>query len=196
MPTVGSFHRFFWKGRPNAVVPPGVGQTSMYPQWQSTVTAMAVTFWPPFTVLRPYWQQVRWLWGLVYRLWSWRDPQQHVRLEQWVARVEVLTPLELQVLDRVVAVLRGPWWEEAQARVAVCAHTPKMEGHEQWLAYSRALKSNPGQAQNVYRHVRVVHELHDASQHALTNPEAHLLAELAYQAYAVLGRPDRRLVMH
>src|SRR3990167_5298446 len=101
MPTVGAFHRFYWRSRANVPVPPGPPQHWMYPAWQSTVT-MSMAVWAfPFDVLGPVWQQIRWLWTIVRSLWWLRDRRQQDRIEQWIARLAVLTPLEGQVLDRV-----------------------------------------------------------------------------------------------
>lgn len=195
MPTVGSFHRIFWGTQRNPVNPASRSSAWMYPGVQSVVT-MGMAIWGvPLAVVRPIWDQLRWSGRLVKHLWWVRAPDAQGRVEQWIARLEAFTPQELTVLERVVATLTGPYWADAQARVAACATTPKFHQPDQWVQYSRAIKRDIGQAQNVFRHVRVVHELRDA--HAeLPNPDAHLVTELAYQARALEGRPNRRVIAH
>lgn len=114
-----------------------------------------------------------------------------VRQWQWGARMLALDHEQQAVIERVIATMQGPWWDPAKQKVRICATTPKFHQAAQWVDYGRALKANAGQAQNVFRHIKVVHELHaDAaqSQQALTNPEAHLVTELAYQGMASIGR--------
>ncbi len=155
----------------------------------------SVVFGPPLDLLRPIWRQVRWYAHLAVRLWHWRAPANQDQLETWIARLEDFTPAELLALERVVLTVRSPYWDEAAERVEACAHTPKFHQPEQWVEYGRAIKKDMGQAQNVFRHVRVVHELR-AAHPELPNPDAHLLAELAYQAQALRGRPNRRVSAH
>lgn len=154
-----------------------------------------VGFWVPMDAIRPWLDHLRWYWRLATRLWQWRAPQNRQRLEVWIDRLERLDVEEGAVLERVIQAMACPQWADAQARVRVCATTPKFHQPEQWLAYSRAIKANGGQAQNVFRHLKVVQEL-QAAHPGLSNPDAHLLAELAYQGFAAMGRPDRTVVTH
>lgn len=189
MPTVGSFHRFYWKSRPNVPAAPGVAVSWIYPQVQSVQASMSMgmAIWGvPFDAVRPIWRQVRWLVEIARRLWYWRSPSTQEQLETWIARIEALTPEQALVLDRVCEALSGPYWDVARREVLACATSPKFHQPEQWVAYSRALKANAGQAQNVFRHVKVVHALRE--KYPVSNPEAHLVTELAYQGLAARGR--------
>ena len=188
MPTIGPFHRNFWRARANTPPPPGTANAWMYPGWQSSVTMLAI-WGVPWELLAPLWRQLRWIAGIVWQLWAWRDPIQQARLETWIARLAACPFEERVVLERVWIVLQSPYWADTLDRVAACATTPKFHQPEQWLAYSRALKANAGQAQNVFRHIKVVHELKDRYP-TLSNPDAHLLTELGYQAFAARGRPE------
>lgn len=129
-------------------------------------------------VLRPWVQWLRWLWAVIRQLGVMR-----------------LTVEQLAVLERAVTLMQGPEWADAQQAVQVCATTPKFHQVSQWLEYGRAIKADGGQAQNVYRHVKVVQAL-KAAHPSLTNPEAHLLAELAYHGFARIDRRTVQIVTH
>lgn len=174
----------------------------MYAEWQSTIqrtVTLTMAIWGvPFEALGPIGAQLRWYWTLARRLWRWRAPENQDKLETWIARLEEFDAEEVAILDRVLHAFAHPRWRDAQQAVRVCATTPKFHQPEQWVEYGRALKGNPGQAQNVFRHIRVVHVLRGLQDDAgpLSNPDAHLLAELAYQGFAALGRPGRKVVAH
>lgn len=178
MPTIGTFHRQYWRQRANTPPPPGTGIRS--PRSLTPVLSAqgvhSVVFGPPLDLIRAWWIRLRniWVWGSRYA----DLPDDH-----------------RAVLERVVAVMALAQWDEARQAVQACATSPSFHDPSQWVDYSRAVKGNIGQAQNVFRHLRVVQELTTAHP-GLTNPDAHLLAELAYQAHAQLGRPDRRIVNH
>ena len=183
MPVIGSFHAVYWRARANAPPPTGVNDPWMYPGWQSSVTLSMAIWGLPVAVLAPTWAHLRWYGRLARALWGWRQPAQQARLDGWIERLSASSAGDLAVFDHVAAVLEGPYWAHAQALVQACATSPKFHQPEQWVAYSRAVKADGGQAQNIWRHVKVVHELKVA--HAeITNPEAHLVTELAYQRFA------------
>ena len=218
MPTVGSFHTKFWKARANIPPPPGTATGWMYPGVQSVVTMHMALWGPPLDVLSAIWARLLWWLRLGRRLWALSPLQRDgllaalERLEagrpvavkapvardvvpEWGRRLEQLTADQRAVLERVASTVESPAWDDALARVAACSTTPKFHQPEQWVEYGRAIKKDRGQAQNVYRHVRVVHEL-KAAYPDLTNPEAHLLTELAYHARALRGRQGRRVIEH
>ena len=179
MPTIGGFHAKFWKTRANGAGPGGTAARWMYPQWQASIITMSASFVGGC---------VEALWALWARLqWTWRL---HRRLQ-----VSRLTDAQLAVLERAVTLMQSPFWANAEQAVQVCATTPKFHQSQQWVEYSRALKANAGQAQNVFRHIKVVRDL-VAAHPALTNPEAHFLAELAYQGFARIERRDVKIVHH
>jgi hypothetical protein len=174
MPVIGEFHGKFWRSRANPVVAAGTSVTWMYPQVQSVVTSMGSLF----GALQPLYERAVWCWTFLRLIWSF-DAEQRA------------------VLERVVQAVTHPKWDQAKAAVASCATSPKFHQPEQWVEYGRALKANVGQAQNVFRHVKVVHALRGLQDGAATisNPDAHLLAELAYQAFARVDR-RRKVVTH
>lgn len=188
MPVVGEFHGKFWRARANTPAPVGASSPWMYPPTQAgVITLSLVVCGVPLEALRPIWAQLRWYWRLAKRLWHWRAQQNQEKLETWIARLEELEPEQLVVVERVVASVQGPYWADARTKVRACATTPKFHRPEQWVEYGRALKANAGQAQNVFRHIKVVHELR-AQHPEMTNPEAHLITELAYHGFAAMRR--------
>lgn len=190
MPVIGSFHHQYWRARANVPPPPGTANPMQYPLWQSSrgTTTFGMAIWGvPLDALRPIWRQARWLWAISRRLWHWRSAASQARLEAWIDRLEALEPDQRAALERAHDLLTGPYWPDACERVRVCMTTPKFHQPEQWVIYSRAVKADAGQAQNVWRHMRIVHELKAAFP--ISNPDAHFVTELAYQAVAAASRP-------
>lgn len=170
MPVVGAFHNRYWKARANAPPPPATPGVGGYPAWQASVIC-SVVWGVPFDIIKAWyvWARLVWTWG---------------------QRIVTLPPDQIAVIERVVQALTGPQWADVRQRVRACANTPGFHDPKAWIDYSRALRANPGQAQNLYRHLKVVSEL-QAVYPALSNPGAHLLAELGYQQFAAEGRPRR-----
>jgi hypothetical protein len=147
----------------------------MYPAWQRSVICVSF-FGVPWDYAKHLWDVLCWYW----RLWK-------------CLRLSSMNAEQLAVLVRVSRALHRPEWATARQLVRDCATSPSFHRPEQWIEYGRALKANAGQAQNVFRHVKVVHQL-KAAHPELSNPEAHLLAELGYQGFATRKHPDRRVV--
>jgi len=198
VPVVGEFHGKFWRARANPVAEPAPAvQKWQYPLWQSsrsTVTFGMAIWGVPFDAIGSWGQRLWRLLRLLPCLWRWTREKD--TLETWVARITQLTEEEYTVLDRVVSAMKHPAWPQARAAVQDCATTPSFHQQEQWLHFGQAIKANKGQAQNIYRHVKVVHALRGLQDAPgpLTNPEAHLLAELAYQGYAGFDRRAKEIV--
>lgn len=173
MPVVGEFHGKFWRARANPIQAPGPATAWQYPRVQAAIILGSL-----FGVLHVVYERAVWCWTFLRLIWSFDADQR-------------------AVLERVIGAVTHPKWEQAKAAVASCATSPKFHQPEQWVEYGRALKANVGQAQNVFRHVKVVHALRGLQDGAapISNPEAHLLAELAYQAFASIDR-RRKVVTH
>ena len=166
-----------------------------YPPTQAAIVA---TFGTLFGALQVVYEQVAWYLRLARRLWTWRDAR-HAYLETWLDRLDTFDRGQRLVLERVVQAVTSGHWAEAQAAVRACAATPGFHRDEAWVDYGRLIKANRGQAQNVFRHLKAVsaiRPLADVEVPRLSNPEAHLLIELAYQEMAALGRPGRRMIQH
>lgn len=194
MPTIGVFHAKFWRARANLPAAPGTTVGWMYPQVQAAVLMCALPWSIPWAALGPVRHQVRWLWSLVKRLWWVRSVAQQADIDEWIVRVQNMGDEQRAVLERVYGLFAGAAWPVARDEVRACATSPKFHQPEQWVGYSRAVKSNPGQAQNIWRHMKVVFAIQAAT--GASNTDAHLLAELAYQGMAAQGRPERVIVHH
>ena len=155
MPTVGSFHRKFWRSRANP--PPAAGHDG---RWQYPFVQGAV-FGSLFGALQTLYERAWGWWLLARRLWAYDRTQ-----------VGALVP----VLD----MLESAHWTAAKDAVTVTAHAPGFHRDSTWIDYSRAMKRNRGQQENVYRHLKAVQTLQGDG--GVTESDAHLLIELAYQA--------------
>lgn len=164
MPVVGEFHRFFWSRHGTAPAPPPVTTRPGYPMWQASVILPSL-----FGIIGARWdaflEQVRW-WYALYR------------------RIKALPPTSHLVLLTVLRSLEHPAYPAAKQAVRATAITERFNRPESWLEYSRAVKSSPHLAENMYRHLRAM-TLVRTEHPALTNPEQNLLVELAYAEYAV-----------
>lgn len=174
MPVVGEYHAFFWKGRANQAQAANVHQWQ-YPHWQSTVTLMMAGFWLD---LGPLMRWVRRCGRYLRTIW---------RLQPWTLSGE-----QMAVLDHTLAVVTGPAFPLAQAQVRTCAHLANFSRPEEWLEFGRALKSNHGQAQNVWRHYWAVRAVQQAQD--IRTADAHLAVELAYHGYAATAKDTAQIV--
>jgi hypothetical protein len=201
MPVAGEFHDKFWRAKANA--PPVVAAAAIggYPLWQASVLTVAI-FGPPLDRLRHWadqsrrWLQrtgrrIQWSWWIARRVWTWRVWAEQIAPTPWSTRLDALDLEQLAVLERVIRVMQSHDWSVARQRVRICASTLGFHDPQAWIQYSRLIKTNPGQAQNVFRHLKVVYELTQADP-TLTNPDAHLLAELGYQGFMAQGRAGLR----
>ena len=113
--------------------------------------------------------------------------EQQEQREQWLTRLSAMSAEQRAILQRVTTVLESSAWQEAQVAVRRCATTLGFANPEMWVQYSRVIKADPGQAENVFRHTKAVHEVKAAVTVAglsISNPDLHLLVELAYQGFA------------
>jgi len=173
VPTVGSFHSFYWNdATPSTVVivPTGRG-VGGYPAWQASVITPS-------------------LFGVVG---AWIDHQ--VQRLRWalrlVRRIERLDAEQRDVLSRVLTTLESPAWPVARVSVRQTATTLGFNRPEAWIHLSRELKASPGRAENTYRHLQTCTTLRNRLREqgsTVTNPQMHLVAELAYQGFAARGR--------
>jgi len=96
------------------------------------------------------------------------------------------------VLLHTLQVLESPIYPHAKRAVRETATTIGFRNPESWVAYSRAMKSDPKKAENIWRAVRAreLTQGHWAATQPgstltkLSNPQLAFLAEVAYQEYA------------
>lgn len=187
MPVVGEFHGHYWNlSDSNAAPVAGPGRGG-YPAWQASVTSMII-FGPPLDWLKALWLRLRWLVRLL--VWGWRVPRDE---REWtlvtLGQIVRLGREERAVLGQALTLMDSPNWQPARTIVRQTAQTLGFNRPEAWLPYSRALKAEPGQAENTFRHLKSVHDLRaQARSSTVTNPQAHFLIELAYQGFGAMGR--------
>lgn len=109
------------------------------------------------------------------------------RRDEWIKHLAGCTPEQRAILDSVIAAMQSPHWETARRVVRDTAQTLGFNDPNAWVQYSRAVKKDPGQAENTFRHLKSVHDLR-GEVGVLSNPQAHLLIELAYHGFAETGR--------
>lgn len=201
MPTVGAFHQKYWRAKANAPPPPAVEGGGGYPLWQSSIVTASVVFGPPLDLLGAIGSRG---WAFCRRRW-WRTQailrfvrhrvQVQARLIAWIWRGETLDAEQFAVMQAVLTALQSPAWRPARVAVRDCAGALNFSDPKMWQTYSRALRDDAGQAQNIYRHLKVVLALR-AVLPLLENPETHLLAELAYQGFRSTGHRPARIIAH
>lgn len=187
MPTVGPFHGFYWNFSDTNVAPVAPTGRGGYPGWQASVTATAVVFWPPLSAIQPWIDRLRWAW----QTWRfvWRHAQdERVWLDTWLTRLAACDPEQRAVLERVILAMSDARWPVARQAVRTTATTLGFADPQAWIPYGRELKSDPGRAENVYRHQKAMRHLRDAYSSTLTNPQQNLVIELAYQGLSAMGR--------
>lgn len=184
MPTIGPFHRFYWKARANPIVPPGVSNNWSYPAWQSVINTMHTSI-----VGLPLTGAV---WRAVTSIMAKKQP------DPLAVRLACLDLEQRLVLERVLTALESPEWPKAQAAVREAAAVPKGHQPSAWLECSRSIKENVGQAVSLWRHLKAVSAikpLTDAPS-PLSDADARLVVELAYHAFTAAGRPNRKILEH
>lgn len=178
MPVISWAHSKYWRARANPVViaPPTKGG---YPAWQASVIGSL------FGGLQLHWERFRYAWSWFLSAWRWSQQSDGCErdwlLEQWGQ----LSPDRRLALRSAISVVQHPAWAIAQASVHETAHTLGFNEHQAWAIVGHAVKANRGMAENMWRHLKALQAVQDAVG---TNPERHLLIELAYHEYAASGR--------
>lgn len=170
MPTVGTFHTFYWEFSDTAITPVAVTHGG-YPVWQSAVIAPSL-FGTIGAWIDHQWGRLKW----AYRL---------------IRRIEGLGSEQQAVVFRVLDLVEHPQYPTAQAAVRATATTLGFNKPQAWVALSHEIKAHADWAENTWRHLRSCHGLNvtaRAQGSTLTNPELNALVELAYQGFALRGR--------
>lgn len=173
MPTQWA-HEFYWDVSSTVVevIPEAKGG---YPAWQSAPLGMLGVAWGV-----PLDRLVAWmkrLWWAICAAWRWSG-----------------YPVERRrVLFRVERAMQDPYWTLGLKAVHETANTLGFNNPEAWVAYGREIKSDPGRAQNIFRHQRAMGLLRDSLKadygSTLTNPDQNLIIELAYHGWATRQDP-------
>ena len=171
MPLVGEFHAQYWALSDTLIT--GARPRGGYLVWQAAPTTVVIGV--GFGGLTPW----------VERAWAW--------VTWWIGatwRVRRLDVEQRAVLTRVIGNLTRPQYRIAQCAVRGTATTLGFNRPEAWLLLGRALKASPGAAENTYRHLESCEQVSQMAREmgsTLTNPDLHLLVELAYHGFAVQG---------
>lgn len=163
MPTLWA-HQTYFNNSSTVVAPTLAPSQGGYPLWQASGIAVGSLFGG----LQPYWERfVLWL----RAMWPRKAPA-------------VSDP----VLGRAAVLLSHPAYPFAQAAVRRTATTLGFNRPEAWQGLSRQMKSSPGHAENIYRHMQACQWTRETAGSTLTNPDCNLLVELAYHEFALKGK--------
>jgi len=166
MPTL-SFHRNYFNNSSTAVAPVLAPSKGGYPLWQSGAVNLgiglggALVFWERLT------DWCGWFWTLLRRSRAYDTRRRAV---------------VLKVLDA----FEHPAFPVAQSAVKKTATTLGFNRPEAWKELSRELKGSAGHAENAFRHLEACRLVRaNLLDSTVTNPEMHLIVELAYHTFAV-----------
>lgn len=172
MPVIGEFHTAYWANSDTSVPPPRPAGQPGYPMWQSgpNTIVLGVGFGGLTPFFERAWDRLAWAW-------------------QTALRVIRLGPAARPALVRVLEALEHPAYPLAGKTVRKTATTIGFNRAEAWLELGRALKRSPGDAENTFRHLESCRLLHlNLVGSTLSNPQCHLIVELAYQDFSARGK--------
>mgnify|MGYP003333837863 CR=1 FL=1 len=170
MPVQSWGHSQYWVDLSTVVVPkPPTSGVAGYPMWQSGVI-MGSGFGAVGALASLWGDRLRVLLRVVRRMW-------------------LLSPLQRAVVWRVIETVDRPEFAIAVGAVRNTALRLGFNRPEAWGDLKAELKRDPGNAENTFRHLQTVNTLRlNCVSSTFTNPQAHLLVELAYHAYAMKGQ--------
>lgn len=162
MPTQWAHSFYFNNSSTEAAPTPSPVTVKHYPAWQPTVM-MGSGFGVVIGLCLEWLRCAYWVIQRFYRL----DPEQ---------RAVVLTTMDA---------LNHAAYPIARSAVKKTATTLGFNRPEAWKELSRELKSDPGKAENAFRHLEACRLVRaNLLESTVTNPELHLITELAYHAFA------------
>jgi len=212
MPTLWA-HGLYFNNSSTQVAPTLAASGGGYPLWQSGVILPSLFGGLQIAWERLKWwlSLVRRVWSLPLFLrpeLDWRVDRlagpvatvkqmqrQTIRrrsLIQWLAhptlKKKPAMPVEApMLLFKTGALLNHPAYPIAQQAVRKTATTLGFNRPEAWQGLSRQMKSSPGYAENIYRHMQACQWTKAEAPSTLTNPDCNLLVELAYHEFALRG---------
>lgn len=173
MPLVGEHHVRYWEFSSTSTTPLAEQRIGHYPAWQSGVvmgSAFGVVVSGLVLWCERLWDRVRWWW----------------RAQPRVMRLDAEARL---VLLRTLDALEHPAYPIARQSVRRTATTLGFNRPEAWKELSRELKGSAGHAENAFRHLEACRLVRaNLINSTVTNPECHLIVELAYHGFAARGR--------
>lgn len=167
MPTLWA-HRVYFNNSSTVVAPTLADSGGGYPRWQASNIAIGSLFGALHVYLE--------------RVWAWL-------VVQWRRLRPAPAPAPpAGVRDHVDALLAHSAYPAALAAVEKTATTLGFNRPEAWQGLSRHMKSSPGRAENVFRHLEACRITRETCGSTLTNPDCSLLVELAYHDWALRNR--------
>lgn len=167
MPVQSWANSHYWSPTSTVVIPvvPTSGQPG-YPLWQSGVIVGT-----GFGALAGWWDlwraRARVILAIARRMWF-------------------LSAVEAAVVWRTIDLVSDPAFPVAVRAVKQTAHKLGFNRAEAWGDLKAELKRDPGNAENTFRHLHTVNTLRlNYVGSTLSNPQAHLLVELAYHGYTL-----------
>lgn len=171
MPVQSWAHSQYWSLVPSTYVPPPnlpVQMQSGYPLWQGGVI-VGSAFGPLGALAESWWARLKWLW-------------------RFATRLHRMAPADRAVVERVVGMVERQEWAVAQSAVKATATTLGFNRPDAWLPLHRALKADKRENENRFRHLEACRLLRAGAGSTLSNPECHLIVELAYHRYTIQPR--------
>lgn len=165
MPTLWA-HQNYFNNSSTSVAPVAAPSRGGYPLWQASTFAVGSGLGGGIVLWERLCDWLRWFWTLFRRSLRY-DP------ERRRAVIKTLNALE------------HPAFPLAQQSVRRTATTLGFNRPEAWKELSRSLKSDPGTAENAFRHLEACRLTRvNLINSTVTNPQCHLIVELAYQGWA------------
>lgn len=170
MPLVGEFHTKYWENSDTATTPVVVNRfVGFYPAWQGGVV-LGSLFGGTVPFFERCWDRLSWWWKA--------QP-----------RVMRLDPEARLVLLKTLDAIEHPAYPIARSAVRKTATTLGFNRPEAWKELSRELKGSAGHAENAFRHLEACRLVRaNLLNSTVTNPECHLIVELAYQGFGARGK--------
>jgi hypothetical protein len=171
MPTLWA-HQNYFNNSSTAVAPVVLGKGG-YPAWQhgphrhfyiGSMLGALQTWWDKLDWRSIVWA-LPWIGMVLVAVWQFRGPQR-------------------RAVMRVLKGVTHPAFPVAYEAVQQTAKTLGFNRPEAWAPLSKALKADPGQGENTFRHLQACHLTKARLENStVTNPELHMIVELAYQAW-------------
>lgn len=168
MPVQSWAHSAYWADTSTAITPvvPTSGQPG-YPLWQGGVVVLPSLFGGVAAWAGIWRDRLRILWRLTSTMMGFSPEQQ-------------------AIVWRCLEAVGSPQFPIARQAVKKTATTLGLNRPEAWNYLKAELKRDAGNAENTFRHLHTVNLLRsNLVGSTLSNPQAHLLVELAYQGFSM-----------
>lgn len=165
MPLQSWAHRFYWENSDTGTVMVS-RMIGHYPAWQTAAVTLGTLFGGVLPFWERFWDRVRWF----------------LKAQPRCARLD---REQRQVLLKTLDALEHPAYPLARLSVKKTATTLGFNRPEAWKELSRELKGSACHAENAFRHLEACRLVRaNLINSTVTNPECHLIVELAYQGFA------------